>query len=307
LPISTHTRSCRSLIIAASWLLLAQPTQTAMADDVKPAVDRLNGQLIAAYGYDETAAATASGGGSTSDLPGAEKQGPEVGGVLSFPVIGPVGGRAAISGRLISVEQPAYGLFPGGDASGFGLRGGFDLFLRNPDSGFFGVGYRFRWGDPAEGGADNEVANGLNVAGGFFIPDQDMGPIDWKASFSWLRASLEGEGFSDEVDEYSGVASSGWYLTESLRFTGGFEWALDRPVASPGSRDLRGSADLAWLLPIGRVRYATLTAKGTGGKLRSELAAPLSSVDRTVWSIGGAVSFNFPGATSLVQLTRERQ
>lgn len=274
--------------------------------DPKPAVDGVNGAVFGSYGYEEVASGTTGGGGSSTFLPANETMLPGVGGVLTFPIGFGFGGRALAAASSRSTQHPAEGAYPGGVENGYLVDAGFDLFARNPDSGFFGVGYRFKWGDPAEGGADSLIANGLNTTGGFYIPDQGMGPIDWRASFTWLRGRVEGPGFSEDADEFSGVASSGWYMTESFRFTGQFLWSLDRPAASPEARDLRGGVDLAWLLPLGRVRYLTLGAYGTGGKLRTELAAPASRIDRTAWSVGGRVTFNFPGATSLVQLTRER-
>ena len=89
------------------------------------------------------------------------------------------------------------------------------------------------------------------------------------------------------------------------RFTAGFHWTLEDPIASLAERDLRGTADLAWLLPFGQRRFVTAEFNASGGKIRSDLAAPLSFAGRAVWSVGGALTFSYPGATSLIELTRE--
>ena len=119
------------------------------------------------------------------------------------------------------------------------------------------------------------------------------------------RSKRSSTGFSDEVNDYSGLATAGWYLTEYWRFTAGFRWSLEAPQVSLPSRDLRGTASLDWLLPFAERRFVTARFEGTGGRVRNDLAAPLSVADRTAWSVGGSLTFSYPGATSLIELTRE--
>lgn len=303
-----HDRLLLRLAFVAAITIAAPAFAVAgeLADD-KPAVDGWNGELRGGYGYEEAAGATLDAGGTTVSIPMRQSQGWDVGGRLTFPISQLFGGRIDASVGQLKHELSAAGGAPGSDSDGLAVQGGFDLFARDPDSGFFGVGYRFRWGDPALGGIEDEMAHGLSIGTGFYIPDQGMGPVDWNISFDYMRASLDGPSFSEVVNEYSGVASSGWYWTRFLRFTGGLRWQVEEHSASPRVRDLRGSADIAWLLPIGKVRYVTLNAIGSGGRLYSNHTSPLEDERRNVWSVGGSVAFNFPGATSLLQLTRERQ
>ncbi len=294
-------------LLAAGSLWLAGPT-LAQEIDRKPAVDGVNASLFGGYGYAERAGATLDAGGSTVYLPSVEIGGPVVAGRLTFPIGERFGGRVLASGELRGADEGATPVSPADDSYGYLVRAGFDLFTRDPDAGFFRLGYRFRYGDPALDGANDEVTHGVSLGLGAYIPDQGLGPIDWQTSFDYAYASFEGTGFTDDVNEYSGVASSGWYWTEQLQFTAGFLWLLEDHSAAPFERTLSGSAELEWLLPFfTRQRYVAAHVGGSGGRTRSDFSAPLSATTRNVWSIGGGLSFVFPGADSLVQLKRERE
>lgn len=304
----SHTTRSRRLHGLVGLVALAALVAAGAALAEGPAVDRVNGSVFGGYGYGEAASASVSAGGPTTFLPGSERQGPFAGATFTFPIGERLGGRVIGAGELISVEQPPEGAFPGSDASGWGAAAGVDLFVRDPEVGFFSLGYRFGIGDPAEDGADDLLSNGLSLGAGYFIPDQDLGEIDWSIEVDYARQSLEGTGFSDDVHALSGSASSGWYWTDDFRFTASFLWALDLPDAGSNVRDLRGGADVAWLLPFfGDLRYVTAFASGNAGRERSDFAPPLEDADRTVWAVGGGLSFIFPGAESLLQLTRARQ
>jgi len=270
----------------------------------KPAVRGVNGHVFGGYGYDEAASATVVEGGTQVYVPTRETQGWQVGGVLTVPVVRWLGARVAASGGLLDVEQNAGSGFPGSDANQAVAAGGVELFVRDPDIGAFGVGYRFGWSDPP-GVGDRLLENALLVDLALYVPDQGLGPIDWRIRFDYGRGQLGGEGASDSIHAYVLHATSGWYVTDFWRFTGGFRFELQDPdVALPG-RDLRGTGELAWLLPIGERPFVTLRFDASGGRARDDLPPPFSYADRAVWAVGGAIDLSFPGATSLVELTRE--
>jgi hypothetical protein len=270
----------------------------------KPAVRSVNGQVFGGYAYDEAASATVSEGGSSVYVPTDEVQGWQVGGILTVPVVHWLGARIAASGGLFDVEQNAGSGFTGSDADEPLAEGSLELFVRDPEIGTFGLGYRFGWSDPP-GVGDRLLENALLVDVGVYIPDQGLGPIDWRIRFDYGRGKLGGEGASDTINGYRLHATSGWYPSDFWRFTGGFRFELEDPeVALPG-RDLRGTAELAWLLPIGERPFVTLRFDASGGRARDDLPAPFSYADRAVWAVGGAIDLSWPGATSLVELTRE--
>jgi hypothetical protein len=301
-PFSRSVVRTTKLALSALALLCAGP-----AIATKPAVDVVNGALGGGYGYGEVASASVTSGGSTSDIPSEQIQGWVAAGRLTFPIVHRFGGRAFVTGGIDTIERDSIGTLPSTRSDGVYGRAGLDLFARDPEAGYFGLGYRFGLRDPVDPRAERDLTHGVSVDGGFFIPDQDLGPIDWRGSFEYGRGKLEGSGFRVDVNRYAASLSSGWYWTESLRFTGGFLWNREDPTTSGATRDLRGSADIAWLLPIGKVRYVTLRGEGTGGRRRSEVGSPATNATRPLWSVGGTLTFSFPGVESLVQLSRERE
>ena len=263
----------------------------------------LNVRAVGGFFHDVTSAVSVSEGGSTADLPETIEQPWTVGGVVTSPVPGVdwLGVRVGAAGGMTTLEAKPGGGIPSTRADGARADAGFDVFWRDPEAGFAGLGYRFRWEDPPAV-ATTLTRHGLAFETGIFIPDQGLGPIDWRADLEWGRSSPGGSA----LDEIGGNASSGWYLTDTWRFTGGFRWALDMRGGALVRRDLRGTADLAWLLPgFGDRRYVTARIEGSGGRAAEDLAAPLSIANRTVWSVGGALTVSWPGARTLVEQTRE--
>ena len=78
---------------------------------------------------------------------------------------------------------------------------------------------------------------------------------------------------------------------------------------SQANRDLRGTAELSWLLPIffAERRFATIKLFGSGGSVVNELSDPFSDAKRGVFSVGCDLTFSFPGANSLIEMIREQQ
>jgi hypothetical protein len=97
----------------------------------------------------------------------------------------------------------------------------------------------------------------------------------------------------------------GWYLVNSLRLSGGVRWLESVPRVARSSRDLRGFGEIAWLLPFGARRNVTVGVFGSGGSIERNLASPFSTIRQPVWSVGGSLTFSYPGAASLVELIRE--
>jgi hypothetical protein len=302
LPTRANRPIARTLSAAAVGLacVVASP-----AGATKPAVRAVNGQIVGGYAYDHAGAATISEQGSSVYVPTREEKDWDVGGILTVPVVHWLGARVNVTGGMADIENLAGGGFAGSDAQATRVEAGADLFVRNPDVGFFGLGYRFGWEDPPEAG-DRLLVNSLVVEPGFYIPDQGLGAVDWTVTFVYSRGKLSGAGATDEFNAYRLDATSGWYLTESFRFTAGFRFELEDPELALPGRELRGTGELAWLLPgFGERRYVTAIFNASGGRARDDLAPPFSYADRPVWAVGGGLSFSYPGATSLLELTRE--
>jgi len=132
-----------------------------------------------------------------------------------------------------------------------------------------------------------------------------MGPLDWDAFFSYGRAMVQSAQLGDDIDEYTLGGAMGWYLTSSLRLAGGVRWSKAVPHIERSSQDLRGFGELAWLLPFGDRRNVTLGVFGSGGTFEQDLPAPFSTSRQTVYSVGGGLTFSWPGAASLIELIRE--
>lgn len=296
--------SCHPSIVLALGLWLAAAPALGQS---KPAVDVVNGSLGGGYAYQEIAESAASASGSTTTVPAETRQGWLAQGTFTFPIVDRLGGRVFVDGGISKLElEPAPG-FGGRKTDGVFGGVGLDLFVRDPDVGAFQVGYRFALRDPIDPRADRDLTQGVAADFVFYIPDEGLGTVDWGGGFTWGFGRVEGPSYGDDVARLEARFDAGWYWLETLRFTPGFRLFLEDPDLAEGYRDLRGRAELEWLPPIGQLRFVSLRAFGSGGRRRSQLAAPYSDVDRTLWSIGGGATVYFPGVKTLVQLKRERQ
>jgi hypothetical protein len=291
---------------ATTLLLLCLPlVLPANARATKPAVKQINGRVFGSYLYESIDGAEAVAGTSSVTLPGSNDGVWDLGGVVTAPLFDWLGGRLRLAGGKSSLELQGAPGFAGSTVDSGRIDAGLTIFARDPELGHFDVGYRFGWENPSGSIVDKSIVNGVTLAGGFYIPDQVIGPLDWDAFFSYGRVSQSSSLQTDAIDEYTVGAALGWYIVDSLRLSGGVRWLGTVPQTEGSRGDLRGFGELVWLLPFGERRNVSASLFGSGGSIASSLPAPFSTVRQGVFSVGGRLTFSYPGAASLVELIRE--
>lgn len=288
-----------------SLLLLCLLSLLPEALAAKPAVKELNGRAFAGYRYENLSGDTQRAGNSSVTLAGSEEGSWILGGVVTAPLLEWLGGRLLLAGGQSSLDVQGVSGLAGSTVDTGRIDASAVLFARDPEFGHVDVGYRFGWQDPSGSLIERRFVHGVDIDAGFYIPDLGVGPLDWDAFFSYGRAFVQSPQLGDKIDEYTLGGAMGWYLTNSVRLTGGIRWQKAAPHIDPSSQDLRGFGEVAWLLPFGARRNVTLGVFGSGGVLERDLAAPFSTSRQTVYSVGGRLTFSYPGAASLVELIRE--
>jgi hypothetical protein len=271
----------------------------------KPAVKEMNGRVFAGYVYEQVDGTSRQVGNSSVTLPESTLGEWGVGGVLTVPILSWLGGRVAVAGGNRSFELKSEPGFVGSTRNTSWVEAGLSLFVRDPELGYFDLGYVYDWEDGSGSLVGKKTVNELVVSAGFFIPDQGIGPFDWDADFSYGRAAIDSPALSDRADEFAVDATIGWYFTDSFRLSGGIQWLLSKPQLSFSTQELRGVGKLSWLVPFPARRNITLDLVGSGGKFERDLAAPFTSIDQPMYSVGFSMTFSYPGASSLLELTRE--
>jgi hypothetical protein len=288
-----------------SLVLLCLLCLSPEALSAKPAVKELNGRVFGGYSYENIDRGAQSAGNSSVTVPGSKDGAWRVGGAVTAPLLDWLGGRLLLAGGQSSLDLQSDPGIAGSTVDSGGIDMSATLFARDPELGHVDVGYRFGWQNPSGSIVDRGIVHGVDVGAGFYIPDLGAGPIDWDAFFSYGRASLRSPVLGDDVDEFTVGGAMGWYLVNSLRLSGGVRWLESVPRVARSSRDLRGFGEIAWLLPFGARRNVTVGVFGSGGSIERNLASPFSTIRQPVWSVGGSLTFSYPGAASLVELIRE--
>jgi hypothetical protein len=224
---------------------------------------------------------------------------------VTAPLFDWLGGRLLVAGGQSSRDLQSAPGFAGSTIDSGRIDAGATIFARDPELGHFDLGYRFGWENPSGSIIERSIVHGVTLAAGFYIPDQMVGPIDWDAFFSYGRASQSSSVQDDDVDEYTLGGALGWYIVSSLRLSGGVRWLASNPQIGLSSRDLRGLGEIVWLLPFGARRNVTASLFASGGRIESSLPPPFSTIRQGVYSVGGRLTFSYPGAASLVELIRE--
>jgi hypothetical protein len=286
-------------------LLLVPLLLPSIARAGKPAVKEINGRVFGGYRYESTGRAEAFAINQATFLAGTNEGTWLIGGVVTTPIFDFLGGRVFVSGGQNTLEFESELGFPGNTFDGGRVDAGGVLFVRNPEFGYFDLGYRFGWESSSNPLIDRVIVNALIIDAGFYIPDQGPGPFDWDFHFDYARPAVHTIGPTQHASQYTVDGLIGWYIGRSVRLAAGVHWLATAADRSPSQSDLRGVAELAWLLPIGERRLVSVELFGSGGRIDTDLAAPFGIVDRSVYSIGINVTLSYPGATSLVELIRE--
>jgi hypothetical protein len=288
-----------------SLLLLCLFCLSPEALAAKPAVKEINGRVFGGYLYENIDRDTQSAGNSSVTVPGSKEGAWRVGGAVTAPLLDWLGGRLLFAGGQSSLDIQSEPGIAGSTIDSGGIDMSATLFARDPEFGHVDIGYRFGWQDPSGSIVDRRLFHGIDLDAGFYIPDLGAGPIDWDAFFSYGRASERSPVQGDDVDEFRVGGAMGWYLMSSLRVSGGIRWLKSVPRVANSSQDLRGFGEIAWLLPFGARRNVSIGVFGSGGTLERSLDSPLSTTRQPVYSVGGSLTFSYPGAASLVELIRE--
>lgn len=203
--------------------------------------------------------------------------------------------------------------FGGGDVDGDDLEllaVAADLFWRDPERGYLGVGYSFAR-EERDGNSflfeveQKGTTHRPTLRGGVFLGDFDMFA---GASYGFRKVETRYAGFSGEdvnEQEYTLVAGAGWYPLDSLRLTVGATWAhvIDSDVAFSDfdARELDGHLGVEWQLPIGERRLVRLGAGASYGNHWQDV----SPKSRDQYSLSGGIAIDWPGAASLVEWNRQ--
>ncbi len=307
-------RTCVSAHIS-SWLL---PLLLLLVFDARAegrAVKALNTTAFASYAWTRTEEGRSDGTSSpTPDLPRKTDGAWQVGGTLTAPLDARwLGGRHWLGGRLSmeggggTLEFSQIAGFSDTRADAWRIGTEAQVFARDPEFGHVDIGYRFDWESFDDRAVERTTTHAVTFDAGFYTPDQGAGEVDWDFSFSWGRQRERAGSQEDAIDIYTAGTEVGLYATKFVRIAGAFEWQRwDRELEADNEL-LLGRGEVIWLLPFGKTPKLSLRVYGEGGSTRTRLGAPLNDVDQTIYGAGGAITFSYPGASTLLELIRAYQ
>lgn len=290
-------------------LILGPVSLAGDARATKPAVKQWNGSILGGYVYDRTQRDAQAVGNRSSFLPTTSKHSWTLGGVVTAPLYRALGARLLFAVGQSTTERSGAPSFAGTTVDADRIDAAAVLFLRDPELGHLDLGYRFRWEKPSGLAIEREMTNTVTLDAGFYIADQGLGPVDWDVSLSYGRVSSRPSRITQTINEYTVSGAMSYYIGKSWRVSGGVRWLLSDPAFDGSTEDLRGTAELSWLLPvtIAKRRFVTIDLWGTVGRVRTELPGPLPSASRGAFSAGLDLTFSYPGAASLIELIREQR
>ena len=177
-------------------------------------------------------------------------------------------------------------------------------FWRDPTEGQFGAGYLFSDTDVSPDTSIRSIStHSVPVYAALYMPDFGGGTtVDWRVDFQYDRMGMDTPNGRVDVEAYSGLATSTWYVNGSVSFDGRFLY--ERETGSPDSDVLEGILALEFLLPTGKRKYATLEVFGGYGRERMLDVAPFGDFRQRVWQVGFQAAVFFPGVSTLVELNR---
>jgi hypothetical protein len=220
------------------------------------------------------------------------------GGTATVPVWKQLGIRVGMRGGQSRLE-----VFGVGD-EGSGVRGGLEIFWRDPTLGQIAVGYDYGWSAPTPNpvGASTR-SHTLPVTAALYFPDIEGGVVDWNLDFDYSFLEKSAPGFSDQQWRYDVVGSSYWYVNDFVGFSGGVGFTQ---LLGPQAYNLiEGIFELEFLVPGGTRHYASMSVYGTVGRVEEQdLPSPFTTASQSSWRIGVQASVHFPGVASLVELNR---
>ncbi len=291
------------------FLLLAPVSFSDDARAAKPAVKQWNGSIVGGHVYDRTQRDTQVAGTQSSFLPTTSEHAWTLGGVVTAPVYRMLGARFLFSGGQSTTKRNSGQSFVGSTTDADRIDATAMIFIRDPELGHLDIGYGFRREVPSGSVIDRKMTNLITLDAGFYIADQGLGPVDWDVSLSYGLVGRRSSGTTETINEYTVSGAMGYYIGNSWRLSGGVRWLVSDPATDGSTQDLRGTAELSYLLPItiAKRRFVTLGLSGTAGRIRTQLPGQLPSAKRGAFSVGLDLTFSYPGAVSLIELIREQQ
>jgi hypothetical protein len=221
--------------------------------------------------------------------------------------VGTAQGVVPLGQPLGAAVSVAYG---GGDVDGDDLdllAVAADLFWRDPERGYLGVGYSFarEVQEMDSFGFEYEIEGRTHrptLQGGVFLGDFD---VFAGGSYGFRKLEIGPGDLDADEQEYALGAGAGWYPLDSLRLTVGVTWAhvIDSDLAflDVDSRELEGNLGVEWQLPLGERRLVRLGAGATYGNHWQDV----SPKSRDQYSLSGGIAIDWPGAASLVEWNRQ--
>lgn len=271
--------------------------------------DSWNVSLIGGHEYDHVEDDVLRAGNQESLLPEISEHRSRVGAAATYQFFRALGARAIVTGVFAESETDGPGGFDGTTIDREGVDVTAMLFLRNPDFGHLDLGYRFERDEFSKGALDTQTSHGAVLEAGLYVPDEGMGFVDWDVTAAYANVEQDFGAEDATIDEYEVRGGFGYYVGPSVRIGAGVLWNLRDAEAGNEREDLRGTAEIAWLLPVeiaGR-RFATVDLAGSYGRVKTDVGGPFSKAEQSAWSTGVGLSFDFPGATSIMELIRERR
>lgn len=267
-----------------------------------PAVAETNFRAGIDYVFSSIEDDSASNGSLSVYLLETEKNDVDFRGVVVVPVAHSIGLRLSLAPNYSTYEVD--GVFSRySKTAGLGLAG--DVFFRDPDRFEIGLGPRYSWDEPLESDDGHSIHSLAGIVyGRLFLGDPGIVPIDVEAFV------LFGEQDLGEEDR-TGGSSEFYEAGGGLTFYPHARLALGAG-ASYREEDSSAFADREREIVAGRFFVDFLALRRPGlivgpraevGEVESSLAG-FEGLEQRFYSVGLAVSLNFPGAESLVDLSR---
>ncbi len=271
-----------------------------MASD--PAVAEMNFRAGIDYAFSSIEEDSASIGFFGVRLLETEKNEVDFRGVVVMPVAHSIGLRIAVAPNYSRYDVD--GAFSrDSESAGLGLAG--DVFFRDPDRFEVGAGPRYAWEEPLDldNGHTVHTLAGI-VYGRLFLGDPGIAPID-------LEAFVEFGELDFEENDRTGGSSLFYEAGGGLTLYPHARLALGAG-ASYREEDSSAFGDLERKIVAGRFFVDFLAIQRPGlifgpraevGEVESFVAG-FEGLEQQFYSVGWVVSLSFPGAESIVELSR---
>jgi hypothetical protein len=266
------------------------------------AVDRLNGELAAGYGFESVGAASSTDGISTLRVAKQTAHAAPFAARLTVPLgrsfglrLGAAGGPEWFSTRSVD------------DLAG-GVTSRTELLWRDPTLGHVAAGYAFEWEDlPISG---QTVSHGAVVDAAWYFPDLGTGPVDWRVRVQYGRARRSGPGVvAEHRNDVDLLVDPAWYVNDVFRIASRFAWRREDFDDARGSDRSEYGSDLAaeWLVGAIGQRRVSLTMLGGYRRSALDLEPPSTDLRRNVWTFRLGVRVLSHPVNSLLDLYRRRR